>query len=118
MMNLELSSYQRLALIDVDVQNDFCPGGSLAVSEGDLVVPALNRAWSSIKDVASGRVRTYPYAHREDLDYKETTAVIAATRDWHPEQTNHFGFPPDFIKTWPVHCVANTEGAEFHPDLD
>jgi nicotinamidase/pyrazinamidase len=118
MKNIEFSDYQRLTLIDVDVQNDFCPGGSLAVSEGDLVIPALNKGWRAIKSVAEGRVRSYPYAYREDLDYKEPTAFLTATRDWHPKKTNHFGAPPDFIKTWPVHCVANTEGAGFHPDLD
>lgn len=117
MKNLELSSYQRFALIDVDVQNDFCPGGSLAVREGDLVIPALNKSWRAIKSAAGGRVRSYPYAHREDLDYKEPSAFLVATRDWHPEKTSHFGLPPDFVKTWPVHCVANTEGASFHSDL-
>jgi len=118
MKNLEFSSYQRLALIDIDVQNDFCPGGSLAVSEGDLIIPTLNKAWKAIKSAAGGRVKSYPYNHRQDLNYKEPTAFLAATRDWHPKRTNHFGTPPDFIKTWSVHCVANTKGANFHPDLD
>lgn len=118
MEKLDLSTYDRLALIAVDVQNDFCPGGSLAVNEGDLVVPALNRAWKAIKIFTEGRVRSYPYAHREDLDYEAPTSVLAVTRDWHPTETNHFGNPPDYRTTWPVHCVAHTAGAAFHKDLD
>ncbi len=81
------------ALLVVDVQNDFCPGGSLAVSEGDLVVPILNR----YADVfhAAGR-------------------PIVASRDWHPERTTHF---KQFGGVWPAHCVQGTGGAEFHPEL-
>lgn len=81
------------ALLIVDVQNDFCPGGSLAVPEGDRVVPVLN---------------SYIQAFRErDLP-------VYASRDWHPAETSHFmvGGGP-----WPPHCVAGTEGAELHPDL-
>jgi nicotinamidase/pyrazinamidase len=81
------------ALIIVDVQNDFCPGGALAVSGGDEVVPALNRVIER---------------------FAEAGLLIIATRDWHPERTSHFkthGGP------WPVHCVQGTGGAEFHGDL-
>ncbi len=81
------------ALIIVDVQNDFCPGGSLAVSEGDEVVPVLNR-----------------YAKRFD----EANAPIFATRDWHP--ADHVSFKEQG-GIWPVHCVRETEGAAFHADL-
>jgi nicotinamidase/pyrazinamidase len=81
------------ALLVVDVQNDFCPGGSLAVTEGDAVVPVLNQ-------------------------YMERAAAagvpIFASRDWHPEQTAHFR---EFGGKWPPHCVQGTPGAEFHPDL-
>lgn len=83
----------RDALIIVDVQNDFCPGGALAVPEGDRVVPALNR-----------------YAER----FARRGASVLATRDWHPARTKHFaawGGP------WPPHCVEGTPGAAFHPDL-
>ncbi len=118
MEKLDLSQYQRFALIDVDTQNDFCPGGSLAVNEGDLVVPALNQAWQILKARAEGRVRSYPYPNREDWDYKEPTSVLIATRDWHPAETSHFGNPPNFQTTWPAHCVAGTKGAAFHKDLD
>ena len=81
------------ALLIVDVQNDFCPGGSLAVAQGDGVIPPLNAvaAWM----VAHGR-------------------PVFASRDWHPRETRHFseqGGP------WPVHCVQDTLGAAFHPDL-
>ncbi len=74
------------ALMIIDVQNDFCPGGALPVPDGDKVVPVIN----TLMD-------------RFDL--------VVATRDWHPEQTAHF-------EKWPVHCVRNTFGAQFHPDLD
>lgn len=81
------------ALIVVDVQNDFCPGGSLAVSQGDEVVAPLNKLMKEFLD-------------RGEPVYK--------TRDWHPEKTKHFAA---YGGTWPVHCVQNTHGAEFHPDL-
>ena len=79
------------ALVLVDVQNDFCPGGALAVPEGDRVVPVLNAL----------------------LRHRELLAI--ATRDWHPPDHSSFatqGGP------WPVHCVAGTPGADFHPGLD
>lgn len=81
------------ALIVVDVQNDFCLGGSLAVPDGDAVVPILNE-----------------YMERAD----DAGIPIFASRDWHPEHTRHFvaeGGP------WPPHCVQGTSGAEFHPEL-
>ncbi|HEY8490951.1 MAG TPA: bifunctional nicotinamidase/pyrazinamidase [Dehalococcoidia bacterium] len=81
------------ALAVVDVQNDFCPGGSLGVPEGDRVVPVLNQ-----------------YARR----FHEEGSPVIATRDWHPPKTRHFqeGGGP-----WPPHCVQGTPGAAFHPDL-
>lgn len=84
---------KRKALIVVDLQNDFCPGGSLAVAHGDEVVAPLNKLI------------------REFLDRGEP---VYKTRDWHPAQTKHF---KAYGGTWPVHCVENTNGAEFHPDL-
>jgi nicotinamidase/pyrazinamidase len=81
------------ALVVVDVQNDFCPGGSLAVERGDEVVAPLNRLM------------------REFLERGE---AVYKSRDWHPPATKHFA---DFGGTWPVHCVQNTRGAEFHEDL-
>lgn len=83
----------RDALVIVDVQNDFCPGGSLAVPEGDQVVPVLNQ-----------------YARR----FQDAGAPIFASRDWHPEKTKHFKSGGGF---WPPHCVQGTRGAEFHKDL-
>jgi nicotinamidase/pyrazinamidase len=82
------------ALIIVDVQNDFCPGGALAVSGGDEVVPVLNRAIER---------------------FTEAGLPIFATRDWHPEKTNHFKI---YGGIWPVHCVQGTRGAEFHAGLE
>jgi nicotinamidase/pyrazinamidase len=81
------------ALVVVDVQNDFCPGGSLAVERGDEVVGPLNRLM------------------REFLERGEP---VFKSRDWHPPVTKHFAA---YGGTWPVHCVQNTRGAEFHPGL-
>lgn len=82
------------ALLIVDVQNDFCPGGALAVSGGDQVVDLLNNL----------------------ITFASTNnwGLIAASRDWHPATTSHF---KDFGGIWPVHCVQNTHGANFHPAL-
>jgi nicotinamidase/pyrazinamidase len=84
---------ERDALVIVDVQNDFCPGGALAVPHGDDVVAVLNR-----------------YAER----FARRAAPIFATRDWHPERTRHF---KAYGGAWPPHCVQDTPGAEFHPGL-
>ncbi|MBA3531312.1 MAG: isochorismatase family protein, partial [Ardenticatenales bacterium] len=81
------------ALILVDVQNDFCPGGTLAVNEGDQVVPVLN-----------------DYAER----FSKAGAPVYATRDWHPD--DHLSFNAQG-GIWPVHCVRESAGAAFHPDL-
>lgn len=81
------------ALIIVDVQNGFCPGGALAVPQGDHVVPVLNQY---LERASRAGVRVY------------------ASRDWHPAETTHFlasGGP------WPAHCVQGTAGAAFHPNL-
>lgn len=84
---------KKSALIVVDVQRDFCPGGALPVPEGDRVVPVLNK-----------------YVEK----FERVGAPIYATRDWHPP--NHASFKARG-GIWPPHCVQNTEGAEFHPDL-
>jgi len=81
------------ALIVVDVQNDFCPGGSLAVAHGDEVVAPLNKLIA---------------------EFLERGEPVFATRDWHPATTKHFAAQGG---TWPVHCVQNTTGAEFHQQL-
>lgn len=81
------------ALLVVDVQNDFCEGGSLAVAGGAQV------------------------ARRIHDDLLETYPVIAATRDWHIDPGAHFSTTPDYVDSWPVHCRARTGGAEFHPNL-
>jgi nicotinamidase/pyrazinamidase len=86
-------SDKKRALIVVDVQNDFCPGGALAVAEGDQVVAPLNKL---IKE------------------FLQRGEPVFRSRDWHPRQTKHF---TEFGGTWPVHCVQNTTGSEFHPDL-
>lgn len=94
------------ALVIVDVQNDFCPGGALAVPEGDRVAPLANRL-------------------------QPRFGLVVATQDWHPANhgsfaANHSGHKPGEVIEldgleqilWPVHCVRHTPGAAFHPDLD
>ena len=87
------SPAERRALIVVDVQNDFCPGGALAVERGDEVVEPLNRLIEQ-------------FLGRGEPVYK--------SRDWHPARTRHFTAHGG---TWPVHCVQGTRGAEFHAGL-
>ncbi|MBV9094033.1 MAG: isochorismatase family protein, partial [Streptosporangiaceae bacterium] len=84
------------ALIIVDVQNDFCEGGSLAVDGGGDVARAISRYLTD----------HHGYAH------------IVATNDYHVEPGCHFSGDPDYASSWPPHCVAGTPGAAFHPDLD
>ena len=88
-----MGNTKRRALIVVDVQNDFCPGGTLAVPSGDRVIAPLN-------------VLIEEFLTRGEPVFK--------SRDWHPPHTKHFA---DYGGTWPVHCVQETRGAEFHPDL-
>jgi nicotinamidase/pyrazinamidase len=91
------------ALLVVDVQNDFCEGGSLAVHGGAevaLLIGGLLHRWSS-SDAAG---RAYDYA--------------VATRDHHIEPGPHFADDPDFVDSWPPHCVVGTGGEAFHPNLD
>src|SRR5260370_39979699 len=85
------------ALLVVDVQNDFCEGGSLAVSGGARVASAVST-----------------YLAGSAGDY----ATIVATRDWHVDPGAHFSPSPDYRDSWPVHCVAGSHGAEVHPSLD
>jgi len=86
-------SESKQALIVVDVQNDFCPGGTLAVPHGDQVIEPLNKLID---------------------EFLERGAPVYKSRDWHPATTKHFAA---YGGTWPVHCVQNTRGAEFHPAL-
>lgn len=81
------------ALLIVDMQNDFCPGGKLPVKEGDKIVPILNKY---IKI------------------FSQKKLPIFASRDWHPKKTKHF---KRFGGVWPEHCVQNSKGAQFHPKL-
>ncbi|WP_066912974.1 isochorismatase family protein [Millisia brevis] len=76
--------------IAVDIQNDFCPGGSLAVAAGDEVIAPMNAVLAATRAIGG---------------------TVVATRDWHPEVTPHFDI-------WPVHCVAGTEGAQFRAGLE
>ena len=89
------------ALFIVDVQNDFTEGGALAVAGGDAVAAAITR-----------------HLRARGGDYE----IIVASRDWHDaghDNGGHFADgEPDFVDTWPVHCVADTPGAEYDPELD
>jgi nicotinamidase/pyrazinamidase len=91
------------ALLVVDVQNDFCEGGSLAVRGGAdvaLRIGSLLHRWSA----AEAREREYDY--------------VVATRDHHIDPGPHFAAEPDFVDSWPRHCVVGTDGEAFHPNLD
>ncbi len=81
----------------VDVQNDFCEGGSLAVAGGAATAAAITR---------------YLAAHGAEY------AHVVASRDYHVDPGAHFSADPDFAGTWPPHCVAGTKGSEFHRDFD
>jgi nicotinamidase/pyrazinamidase len=82
------------ALIIVDVQNDFCEGGSLPVAGGAGVAALISRALSA-----------------ESWDH------VVATKDYHVDPGAHFSDHPDYLDSWPAHCVVGTGGAEFHPNL-
>ncbi len=82
----------------VDVQNDFCEGGSLAVAGGSAVARAISAYLAG--------------ADRARYDY------VVASQDYHIDPGDHFSSQPDYFSSWPVHCVAETAGAQFHPDLD
>lgn len=88
-----MSNEKKRALIVVDVQNDFCPGGALAVPHGDEVVAPLNQLIE---------------------DFLDRGEPVFKSRDWHPPTTKHFAA---YGGTWPVHCVQETKGAQFHPGL-
>ncbi|WP_237200410.1 isochorismatase family protein [Rothia nasimurium] len=85
------------ALIIVDVQNDFCEGGSLATERGAEVAALISE-----------------YVENHHGDYE----AIVATQDWHVDPGTHFSENPDFKDSWPVHCKAESQGAELHEDLD
>jgi len=88
------------ALFIIDVQNDFTEGGALGVEGGAAVAAGIT---------------DYLAAHPDEYD------VVFASRDWHDgdnDNGGHFAAAPDFVDSWPPHCVAGTEGAEYHPALD
>src|SRR4051794_24406608 len=82
-------------LLVIDVQNDFCEGGSLAVEGGAAVAAAISA-----------------FIANSDYDH------VVATRDAHVDPGPHFAAEPDYVKSWPPHCVVGTPGVEFHPALD
>ena len=98
----ERGAEARVALVVVDVQNDFCEGGSLGVEGGGAVARSVSELVGF--DRAGG--------HYD---------VVVATKDWHEDPGDHWAAPgtvPDFVESWPIHCRAGTEGASFHPDLE
>jgi nicotinamidase/pyrazinamidase len=84
---------EKRALLIVDLQNDFCPGGALGVPGADKIVPTINKY-----------IRIF----------SKKKLPIFASADWHPIKTGHF---KDFGGRWPVHCIHNSKGAQFHPKL-
>lgn len=86
----------RRALIIVDVQNDFCEGGSLAVAGGAAVAAAIS-------DTLAAEPQRWDH--------------VVATRDHHVDPGSHFAADPDFVESWPAHCVVGTAGADLHPQL-
>lgn len=89
-----------IALLIVDVQNDFTEGGALAVAGGDEV---------------ARRITDFLHGHAGDYDF------VIASRDWHDgdnDNGGHFSATPDFVDSWPPHCVAGTPGADYDPGLD
>jgi nicotinamidase/pyrazinamidase len=85
------------ALVIVDVQNDFCEGGALGVEGGAQVAADLSE---HLENNAAG------------YDF------VVATQDWHVDPGSHFSDDPDFVDSWPRHCVAGSKGAQLHPELD
>ena len=92
-----MSSSERRALVVVDVQRDFCEGGSLAVLGGGETARRIT-AWIA--------------------EHGDHYAAVAATRDHHQDPGSHFSSKPDYVESWPMHCVAGTAGAELHAELD
>ena len=84
----------KTALFIVDVQNDFCPGGALATARGDEVATRIAELISG----TDGQAREYDY--------------VVATQDWHIDPGAHFSENPDFVDSWPEHCVAGSDGAQ------
>ena len=84
----------KTALLIVDVQNDFCPGGALATARGDEVATRIAELISD----TDGQAREYDY--------------VVATQDWHIDPGAHFSENPDFVDSWPEHCVAGSDGAQ------
>ncbi|HEX6326832.1 MAG TPA: isochorismatase family protein [Jiangellaceae bacterium] len=94
------------ALIVVDVQNDFCEGGSLAVGGGADVAFKIAEVLHEWQEAGLDSEATQEYE------------FVVATRDHHIQPGDHFSDNPDFVHSWPPHCIAGTDGAAFHPNLD
>jgi nicotinamidase/pyrazinamidase len=92
------------ALIICDVQNDFCEGGTLAIAGGAAVAAGISAALAGPEPERPSQASHWDH--------------IVATQDHHIDPGPHFSAEPDFVDTWPVHCVAGSAGAEFHPALD
>lgn len=84
------------ALILVDIQKDFCPGGSLGTERGDEV---------------AGLLGAFQLSHPDEFD------AVVATQDWHIDPGSHFSDNPDFVDSWPVHCMADSPGAALHEKI-
>lgn len=94
------------ALIVVDVQNDFCEGGALAVAGGARVAAQVNEVVQAWTVGSAPTPSTGGYSH------------VVATKDHHVDPGDHWSHEPDFVDSWPVHCRVGTQGEDFHPSLD
>lgn len=88
----------RIAIVVIDIQKDFCEGGALAVSGGTKVAENIKTFLRLMED--------------------NEQAIIVATKDWHIDHGEHFSEAPDYVDSWPRHCVAGTKGADFSPHLE
>ena len=105
-----MSTSSRRALVVVDVQNDFCEGGSLAVAGGARVAADVT---ALLRRRATGEAES-----SEAVDAPGHWDLVVATRDHHVDPGSHWSSTPDFRDTWPVHCEVGTPGEDFHPDME
>ena len=108
------------ALIIVDVQNDFCEGGSLAVTGGAAVARANSEHLTGRSGTGGSGAGESGAGESGDArdGHGGAYAHVVATKDFHVDPGGHFSAHPDYADSWPPHCVAETPGAEFHPGLD
>jgi len=100
-----IETFDRVVTVGIDMQNDFCPGGTLGTARGNDIIEPFNTAadWTRI--------------NTNFVETRLQNGIVVFTRCLHPEETSHFSDEPDYATTWPKHCVAGTPGANFHSAL-